>query len=217
MVSRGSIFCLAALAYSFGLSGCSSTPVSQTSGSGRCAPVITVKAGDTLGEIANRCNVSLKRLAAVNGLEAPYMIRIGQRLKLPTQHAPTTVKRGASKAVLKPPRLMTPVAGQPRWLDRAAFFPAPIASPVRAAASGKVVAVRELPFYGRMVILSHQSGYLSVYGYLLKVKVKPGQNVSQGTPLGLSGVNPETGEPGVYFELRRGKWSYPLKTLFTEK
>lgn len=42
-----------------------------------------VEPGETLGGIANRAGVSASAIAEANGLEAPYIVRIGQKLEIP--------------------------------------------------------------------------------------------------------------------------------------
>lgn len=53
----------------------------------------TVARGETLSGIAHRYGVRLGALAAVNGLEQPYTLRIGQRLRIPKPRR-YTVQRG---------------------------------------------------------------------------------------------------------------------------
>lgn len=48
-----------------------------------CREGYTVRSGDTLSEIAQACNVPMRELADANGLNAPYMLRSGQRLTMP--------------------------------------------------------------------------------------------------------------------------------------
>ncbi|MCW5725414.1 MAG: M23 family metallopeptidase [Maricaulaceae bacterium] len=50
-----------------------------------CAPgsSYTVRSGDTLSEIAQRCGVRMGDLAAANGLSAPFRLREGQTLTMP--------------------------------------------------------------------------------------------------------------------------------------
>jgi murein DD-endopeptidase MepM/ murein hydrolase activator NlpD len=45
--------------------------------------VHVVEPGETLGGIANRAGVSSEAIAKANGLEPPYMVRIGQKLTIP--------------------------------------------------------------------------------------------------------------------------------------
>ncbi len=44
---------------------------------------IVVRAGDTLNELAERNNVSARAMIALNDLEPPYVLLVGQRLRLP--------------------------------------------------------------------------------------------------------------------------------------
>lgn len=213
MAVRYCIWCLAGVAYVIviGLSGCSSFSGDSVRTQSPCASVVTVQPGDTLSEIALRCRVDMKRLAQANGLEAPYLIWVGQRLKLPGRQQ-TAAPRKAYQP--PPPQLIKPVGTTPRVMGQALFFATEIETPVKVAAAGQVVAVEQLPFYGQVVLVAHTQRYMSVYGFLWRVHVQPGQRLAQGTLLGLSGVNPETGEPGVYFELRLDQHPYPLKQLF---
>ncbi|WP_336985775.1 M23 family metallopeptidase [Altererythrobacter aquiaggeris] len=48
-----------------------------------------VKAGETLGGIANRSGVSLAAIAAANGLTEPYSVKKGQKLFIPRQRTHT--------------------------------------------------------------------------------------------------------------------------------
>lgn len=52
-----------------------------------------VAKGETLGGIANRTKVPIAVIAAANGLEEPYIVRVGQKLIIPRQHS-HTVKPG---------------------------------------------------------------------------------------------------------------------------
>ncbi|MCT2399755.1 LysM peptidoglycan-binding domain-containing protein [Novosphingobium mangrovi (ex Huang et al. 2023)] len=54
-----------------------------------------VEQGETLGGIARRAGVSAAALAKANGLEAPYIVRIGQKLQIPG----TAPVRTASRAI----------------------------------------------------------------------------------------------------------------------
>jgi murein DD-endopeptidase MepM/ murein hydrolase activator NlpD len=58
-----------------------------------CGQSVTVRRGDTLSGLAQRCNVSLSELASENNLSPPYTLRPGQTLRIP---GPATyiVRRG---------------------------------------------------------------------------------------------------------------------------
>lgn len=65
-----------------------------------------VRRGDRLGELAESYGVSVAALAQVNGLQPPYVIRVGQELRVPA-HAPgagpketvVAMRQGGSQAV----------------------------------------------------------------------------------------------------------------------
>jgi murein DD-endopeptidase MepM/ murein hydrolase activator NlpD len=58
-----------------------------------CGRSVSVRPGDTLFAIAQRCGVSLRDLAAENSLREPYTLRTGQSLRLPGPSV-YTVQRG---------------------------------------------------------------------------------------------------------------------------
>ena len=86
--------------------------------------------------------------------------------------------------------------------------------PVRAAADGKVVyAGNELRGFGNLVIVKHNSEYISVYAHNQKILVKDGQAVRRGETIALMG---STDAPRVelHFEVRlRGKPIDPEQVL----
>ena len=87
-------------------------------------------------------------------------------------------------------------------------------SPVRAAASGRVVyAGSGLVGYGRLIILKHNDTYLSAYGHNRNLLVKEGNEVRSGqviAHMGSSGTN----RTQLHFEIRRnGKPVDPLSYL----
>lgn len=234
--------------------------------------VHVVEAGETLGGIANRAKVPRVLIAEANGLTEPYVIKAGQKLKIPrTGHH--TVKQGetgfsiaytygvewkdiAVASGLDPEAPIRP--GQelliPTIIDRPAATasparapspapapaPAPSAAPasrfvwptsgsirrgftsrdqsnfhdgvdiqaprgtaVRATSAGKVIFAEEKGSYGKLVILSHSDGWHSVYGYLDRITVKVGEQVSQGERIGLVGSTGMAKGDELHFELRR--------------
>lgn len=62
-----------------------------------------VKAGETLGGIANRAGVSSEAVAKANGLKAPYVVKVGQKLTIPRAKAAvkSTSKAKSSGSSLK--------------------------------------------------------------------------------------------------------------------
>jgi LysM repeat protein len=63
-------------------------------------PTITVKAGDTLSQIAVDHGTSVERLAQANGLPDPNRIQVGQQLVLVPAEAPAATAPATSQAPL---------------------------------------------------------------------------------------------------------------------
>lgn len=74
--------------------GPSSTSSASQSEPASCASRYTVRRGDTLSGIADRCGVRWLDLAAENNLSAPYTLRDGQVLLMPGAARTYTVRRG---------------------------------------------------------------------------------------------------------------------------
>jgi lipoprotein NlpD len=85
---------------------------------------------------------------------------------------------------------------------------------VRAAAAGTVIYVgKNLPGYGRLIVLQHGPAWVSAYGYLGGLLVGEGTRVRAGQPIARLGAGRQ-GRPGLHFELRRqGKPVNPLSLL----
>jgi murein DD-endopeptidase MepM/ murein hydrolase activator NlpD len=79
----------------------------------------------------------------------------------------------------------------------------PIGTPVRAAGAGLIVEVADDSTLGKLIRISHRSGYETVYGGASEVRVSKGQHVTAGTVIALSGNAPGTLEPHLHFEMRR--------------
>jgi LysM repeat protein len=70
---------------------------------------VTVGKGDTLAKIAKTAGVSMDDLAKANKLQAPYKLKLGQKLALPeSEPAPSSSKAGKSKAAKAEPKAPEP-------------------------------------------------------------------------------------------------------------
>ncbi len=85
---------------------------------------------------------------------------------------------------------------------------------VKAAAAGEVVyAGSELNGYGKLVILKHNSSYLSAYAHNRELFVREGNSVKAGQKIAEIGSTGTT-EPKLHFEIRRnGKPVDPMGYL----
>lgn len=89
-----------------------------------------------------------------------------------------------------------------------------VGDPVYASASGRVVYSGEgIPAYGKLVIIQHNSTFLSVYAHNSQIVVKERQNVAKGQKIaevGSTGAN----QTKLHFEIRRqGKPVDPMQYL----
>lgn len=96
-------------------------------------------------------------------------------------------------------RVLNGQEGAPHWgLDVAA----PVGTPIRAPAPGRVV-LADPDFYlsGGTVILDHGFGVSSSYSHLSKVAVKPGDELKQGDVLGAVGATGRVTGPHLHWTL----------------
>lgn len=182
-----------------------------------------VQRGDTFRAIAARLGVDMRDLGAVNGIPSPYVVRIGQvlRVPLPRRPEPGLVARPpvARPAPSPPgpatdaPRLIWPtdgavatgfgatVRGRPnRGIDLVAYR----GLAVRAAAAGRVIfAGQEPERFGQLVVIDHGGGWTTAYAYLGEVTVREGEAVRQGERIARVGESGAAHSPTLHFELRR--------------
>lgn len=133
------------------LAGCSGAPPAPIEDRGAAGSVdrrggYTVRRGDTLYSIAFRFGVDYRRLAAANGIAAPYTIYPGQRLALrASPPAPAAATKSAGAPERDTPKRPAPAPVPPT----AASVPTPAPAPAPAAAEGPVEAWR-WPTTGRV-------------------------------------------------------------------
>ena len=91
------------------------------------------------------------------------------------------------------------INGEMRDPHRGIDFAAPIGTPVKAAAAGKVVLVANHLLTGISVVLDHGQGFKTVYCHLDKAKVKPGVHLKAGQILGTVGKTGRATGPHLHF------------------
>jgi murein DD-endopeptidase MepM/ murein hydrolase activator NlpD len=91
-------------------------------------------------------------------------------------------------------------------------------TPVKAAADGVVAyAGGEMKSYGNLVILVHNDGWATAYGYAKSLLVKRGDQVRQGETVALSGHSPVTDIPLLHFEIRKTGHAVDAFKLLSER
>src|SRR2546428_5249326 len=81
-------------------------------------------------------------------------------------------------------------------------FAAPLGTPIRAAAAGRVLWASWRGGYGRCIILLHDGGVATLYGHCFEIFVYPGQKVKCGDPIGATGNTGLSTGPHLHFEIR---------------
>ena len=98
-------------------------------------------------------------------------------------------------------RVVQNFGGASKGIDIAA----PSGTAIRAAEGGKVLyAGSGLKELGKTVLVQHDSGLVTVYGYADDIRVAKGQTVARGDVLGSSGMSGSAKTPSVHFQVRKG-------------
>jgi murein DD-endopeptidase MepM/ murein hydrolase activator NlpD len=106
-----------------------------------------------------------------------------------------------------------PSRGEER-LHKGVDIAAPAGSPVRAAATGKVVYSAWSEGYGNLIAIDHGHGLVTRYAHNAANLVSVGQQVQAGQTVGLVGSTGRSTAPHLHFEvLRRGEAVDPLSLL----
>ncbi|MCK5262729.1 MAG: peptidoglycan DD-metalloendopeptidase family protein [Gammaproteobacteria bacterium] len=198
---------------------------------------ITVRRGDTLYSLSRENDVSVARLAFINGLKKPYVINPGQTLRLKGK-LDLSSRQANAKSTTRVTRPVISTAASPVETNRSVSWQWPVkgkligrfnkykndakgidiagseGKSVKAASSGKVVySGNGLISYGNLVIIKHSRSYLSAYAHNKKLLVKEGETVKAGqkiAELGKTGAE----KPKLHFEIRKnGKPVDPLRYL----
>lgn len=169
-----------------------------------------VKSGDSLFKIAQRYRVKSDDIIKYNKLSSSNL-KIGQQLYLhnPSLKSVAAVASGTSfrmpvtyKGVTSPfGRRMHPVLKRyiyHKGVDLRAHY-----TNLYASRSGRVSYAGWMSGYGKLIIIKHSSGYETRYAHLNNIYVKVGQNVSQGTLIGKTGMTGRVTGPHLHFEIRK--------------
>ncbi|HVV17150.1 MAG TPA: M23 family metallopeptidase [Polyangia bacterium] len=178
---------------------------------------IVVGEGDTLAGLARAAGVPPEDILEANGLDAAAQVRPGLSLfvldgppaPMPAPQSPAPA--GAGRPLQWPLTTVAVTIGSPfgaRWgkPHEGIDLPAPVGTPVFAAADGQVVyAGHGLRGYGNLVVVKHAGDLLTVYAHNSALLVSQGQPVRAGDRIALVGQSGHATGPHLHFEVRSGQ------------
>ena len=122
--------------------------------------------------------------------------------------APTTANVELTYPLMNPARITSrfgwrthPLTGTRRF-HSGIDIGAPAGTPVVATATGTVVSAGWNGGYGKAIIIQHNDVQQTLYGHLSEISVQPGQQITQGSVIGLVGSTGNSTGPHLHFETR---------------
>ncbi len=168
----------------------------------------TVQAGQTLWRISRVYRVPLEQLIAVNGLEDPASLSIGQSLFIPGATAIREVPTRTSTQFDWPiadGRILSGfgvLRGGQR--HKGIDIRGKAGQPVRAARNGRIVySGSTLRGYGKTVIIDHGDDLQSLYAHNSTLLVREGERVARGQVIARVGRTGNASTEHCHFEIRR--------------
>jgi LysM repeat protein len=184
----------------------------------------TVAQGDTLQGIAKKYGVDLDEILISNDLDADSKLPIGDKLMIPGGTlSPALAKSGTTtkgkststgQAGLKTVSgyYINPVASARKSrgtssTHRGVDLAAPIGTPIKAAATGRVTFARNgyNGGFGNLVIVVHDNGTETLYAHQSKINTSVGARISQGDVIGYVGNTGRSTGPHLHFEVHGAK------------
>jgi murein DD-endopeptidase MepM/ murein hydrolase activator NlpD len=114
--------------------------------------------------------------------------------------------RGGASGLIRPVKgTFTSPFGQ-RWgrLHAGIDLAAPVGTPIRAAASGRVILMAPTGGYGNYTCIDHGRSYSTCYGHQSRFGTSRGASVVQGQVIGYVGNTGNSTGPHLHFEVRIG-------------
>lgn len=176
----------------------------------------TVKQGDTPASLAQYYQVDPQDILSYepNRLSAGADLPVGRQLIIPggvkpfvprtvnTGSGVVTISREAGGGFIWPCNGTVTTEYGPD--HRAIDIGINIDTPLYASAAGVVTQSGPNGTLGLSVIIDHGNGYITVYGHMDYLWVRPGQNVRQGQKLGAVGSTGKSTGPHVHFIILHG-------------
>lgn len=181
-----------------------------------------VKSGQTCQSIAKLYKVDASEIADYNGMSAGCKLVVGEKIFVPGGQKAENDKpvKNLSASIAKDNKFyeshptknlngyyVNPVPGYRKSQgvhdNNGVDMAIRTGTPIRAAASGKVILARNgyNGGYGNLVIIKHPNGTETLYAHQSKISTSTGAQVSQGEVIGYVGSTGRSTGPHLHFEV----------------
>ncbi len=160
-----------------------------------------VQSGDSIWSIALQYNLDPETIIEDNNLLKPFTIFPGQKLYFYADSASKAFVSSEKIVVWHSPIKTNkkPVSQGSYWL----MYETEKGNPISSIQEGRVViAGRDIPGYGNLVMISHSDGFLSLYAHCKDIFVQKGDIISRGEIIANVGSS-EASSPMLRFQLRK--------------
>ena len=181
-----------------------------------------VSPNDTLYSIARVRGVTLQALRDSNGFSKNYVLKAGEKIKIPIPSLGTVISPQPPK---KDPVFVSSKTASPslRWpvtakevlymsSEMAVLVSGTEFESIKSLTRGTVVHASPFRGYGNVAVIETDDGYRYMYGTCQTLSVRKGDIIEPGTELGKLGIYPPSGKPDlVFMVLQNGSPIDPAK------
>ena len=165
-----------------------------------------VSQNDTLYSIARTRGVTLQALRDINGFSKNYILKAGEKIKIPYSTPQVPAIGAVQKEVTRPP--LKPVDPSIRWpvsakeilymnSNMGVLVSGEESESIKSLTRGTVVHASPWRGYGNVAIVETDGGYKYLYGACETLSARKGDNIEPGTELGKLGIYPASGKPDL--------------------
>ncbi|WP_114416481.1 M23 family metallopeptidase [Marinospirillum perlucidum] len=157
-----------------------------------------IQRGDTLSKLAQHFHISLLSLMQANPEVEATRLQVGDRLEIPVRARDLNGYRWP----VDDPQVRINFSWQ-RWgVHQGLTLETQPREEIFPIAPGRVVFAGEMRGMRRVIIVEHDQGRQSIYGYCHALFVEEGNRLSGRHPVCSAGHQRQINKPGIYFELR---------------
>lgn len=189
--------------------------------------IYTVKKnGETPESIAKKYEINAEKCALVNNLEKDSSLSAGVSLFLPEAELDWMTRQEINGDLFKKPIHSrywlssrygwrnSPFNPSKRTFHGGIDMACNLGTPIYAALDGKVTATGYDATYGNYVIITHHSGYKTLYGHMNRITCRKGNYVYANTKIGEVGSTGMSTGPHLHFTVyKNGKTINPFNVL----